>query len=218
VVRKGDKKAILSRVPPPSLADSPPIPYRTITERIAHWIREQIVQRALVPGTRLREARIARQLQTSRAPVREAINQLELEGLVTKRPNQSARIVELTGPKLREVASLRNVLENYGASLALDRLDAEGFRVLAGIVRTMKEAAEQSDFSQVVEQDYAFHDCLMKTTGHELLYEMWSRMSGQVRLLVSGTNYMDQDLRGIAQPHGRILAAMRVRIKSAPSS
>lgn len=205
------KKAVLTKVASPSLPDPLSIPHRTIAEYIAHWIRERIAQRLLAPGARLREARIARELQTSRAPVREAISQLAREGLVTKRPNQSARIVELSEPMLREVASLRTILESYGASLSLDRLDAQGLQVLTGIVQTMQHAAKRGEFSRVIEQDYAFHDCLMKAGGHQLLYEMWSGLSAQVRLLVSGTNHMDQDLRSIARTHARILAAIRTK-------
>ena len=211
MTRATRKKAVLTKVASPSLPDPLSIPYRTIAEYIAHWIRERIAQRLLAPGTRLREARIARELQTSRAPVREAIGQLAREGLVTKRPNQSARIVELSEPMLREVASLRSMLESYGASLSLDRLDAQGLHVLTGIVQTMQHAAKRGEFSRVVEQDYAFHDCLMKAAGHQLLYEMWSRMGAQVRLLVSGTNHMDRDLRSIARTHARILAAIRTK-------
>jgi DNA-binding GntR family transcriptional regulator len=209
--RETRKRAVLAQVASPSLTDSLAIPYRTIAEYIAHWIRDRIAKRALAPGARLREARIARELQTSRAPVREAISQLAREGLVTKRPNQSARIVELSEPMLREVASLRTILESYGASLSLDRLDAQGLQVLTGIVQTMQHAAKRGEFSRVIEQDYAFHDCLMKAGGHQLLYEMWSGLSAQVRLLVSGTNHMDQDLRSIARTHARILAAIRTK-------
>ena len=188
-----------------------PIPLRTVTEHVAHWIRQRLIQGELLPGARLREARIARELQTSRAPVREAMAQLAREGLVTKRPNQSPRIVELTESRLREVADLRGVLEGYGASLAIRRLDEGGLRALGGILRTMRRAAAEGEFARMVELDYAFHDVVMRSAGHQLLYETWSRMGDRVRLLVSGTNLMDRDLRGTLRLHERILAALRAR-------
>jgi DNA-binding GntR family transcriptional regulator len=195
----------------PPAAESAPIPYRTIAEHVAQWIRQGIAQRRFPPGTRLREAAIARELRTSRAPVREAIGQLEREGLVVKRPNQSPRIVEPTESMLREVATLRGVLESYGASLAIERLDAEGLRTLGSILQAMQQAVKQGEFSRVFELDVAFHEFVMRSAGHQLLYEMWSRMGGQVRLLVSGTNLMDQDLARTVRLHRKILAAFRAR-------
>jgi DNA-binding GntR family transcriptional regulator len=199
--------------PPP--AESAPIPYRTIAEHVAQWIRQGIARRQFPPGARLREAAIARELRTSRAPVREAIGQLEREGLVVKRPNQSPRIVEPTESMLREVATLRGVLESYGASLAIERLDAEGLRALGGILRTMQQAVRRGEFSRVFELDVAFHEFVMQSAGHRLLYEMWSRMGGQVRLLVSGTNLMDQELARTVRLHRKILAAFRTRDREA---
>jgi len=187
------------------------IPHRTITEYIAHWIREQIAQGRLQPGIRVREARIARELKTSRAPVREAINQLTQEGLMSKAPNQSARVVELTEPLLREVATLRGVLERFGASLAAERLEYADLQTLKGIVRLMQSEAEAGNFSGVVQQDYAFHAYMMKAARHQLLYDTWSRLGGLVKFLVSGTNHIDRDLVNIAKTHANILAAIQAK-------
>ncbi len=66
----------------------------------------------------------------------------------------------------------------------------------------------------MVQQDYAFHDCLMRAAGHQLLYEAWVRMGSQVRLLVSGADHMDRDLRAIGRFHAKLLAALRARDKT----
>lgn len=189
----------------------PAIPYRTIAERVAEWMRQRILGRELIPGTLLREARIARELQTSRAPVREAITQLVQEGWATKRPNQSARLIAPNETMLREAATLRNMLEGYAATLAIDRLDEEGCRALADIVDGMQRAVTKGHFSRAFELDYAFHDVVMRAAGHQMLYEMWARMGMHVRLLISGTNALDRDLRRTVDLHRRILIAFRQR-------
>jgi DNA-binding GntR family transcriptional regulator len=185
------------------------IPYRTIAERVAAWIRQQIVRREMEPGTRLREARIARELQTSRAPVREAISQLIQEGWVTKRANQSARIIAPTAAMLREAATLRGLLEGHAARLAMERLDACGIDMLASLVTDMQEAVNEGDLSRAYELDLAFHEAVMRASGHQLLYDMWKRMGAHIRFLVSGTGVMDRDLRKTVELHRRILAAFR---------
>jgi len=185
------------------------IPYRTIAERVAAWIRQQIVRGEMEPGMRLREARIARELQTSRAPVREAISQLVQEGWATKRANQSARIIAPTATRLREAATLRGVLEGYAATLAIGRLDAAGIDILAGFVTDMQRTVNDGDLSRAYELDLAFHEAVMRASGHQLLYDMWKRMGAHIRFLVSGTGVMDRDLRKTVELHRRILAAFR---------
>ena len=137
---------------------APPIPYRTIAERVADWIRQQIVRGDMEPGMRLREARIARELQTSRAPVREAIGQLVQEGWATKRANESARIIAPTATRLREAATLRGVLEGYAVGLAMAWLDPHGIEMLAGLVTDMQQAVNEGDLSRAYELDLAFHE------------------------------------------------------------
>lgn len=188
---------------------TPPIPYRTIAERVADWIRQEIVRGDMEPGMRLREARIARELQTSRAPVREAISQLIQEGWATKRANQSAQIIAPTATRLRETATLRGVLEGYAAGLAMARLDPHGIEMLAGLVTDMQQAVNEGDLSRAYELDLAFHEAVMRASGHQLVYDMWKRMGAHIRFLVSGTGVMDRDLRKTVELHRRILAAFR---------
>ena len=95
-----------------------PIAYRTIAEQIAGSIREAIAQGTIRPAARLLEPQIAREMGTSRAPLREALIQLEREGLVVRRANGGTFVTELTEDLVREVASLRGLLEGFAASLA----------------------------------------------------------------------------------------------------
>lgn len=185
------------------------IPYRTIAERVAAWIRHQIVRGAIEPGDRLREARIARDLQTSRAPVREAISQLVQEGWATKRANQSARIIIPTATMLREAATLRGVLEGYAATLAIARQDPKGIHRLARLVDEMQQAVHAGDFSRAYELDLEFHEAVLRAAGHQLLFEMWKRMGPHIRFLVSGSGVMDRELRKTVELHRRIVGAFR---------
>lgn len=184
---------------------------RTIADRVAIWIRQRILRGEMDPGMLLREARIARDLHTSRAPVREAISQLVQEGWATKRANQSARIVAPTATRLREAATLRGVLEGYAARLAIDRIDAEGLARLRELVRGLRDAVNRRDLSRAFELDFAFHDAVVRASGHQLLYEMWKRMGGQIRFMVSGTGVMDRDPQRTVKLHDRILAAFEKR-------
>ena len=188
-----------------------PIAFRTIAEQIAGSIREAIAQGRISPAARLLEASLAREMGTSRAPVREALSQLEREGLVIKEPNRGARVVELTEETVREVASLRGLLEGFGASLAAERLTAEQFTALEAMVKGMERAVQTAEYAQLVELDYQFHDFICRASGHRTLYETWSAISGKVRLYLSTTNLMYRNLKLVARGHGEIVAALRSR-------
>ena len=188
-----------------------PIAFRTIAEQIAGSIREAIARGRISPAARLLEASLAREMGTSRAPVREALSQLEREGLVIKEPNRGARVVELTEETVREVASLRGLLEGFAASLAATRLTAEQFTALGAMVQGMERAVQTAEYAQLVELDYQFHDFICRASGHRTLYETWSAISGKVRLYLSTTNLMYRDLKAVARGHGEILAVLRTR-------
>jgi DNA-binding GntR family transcriptional regulator len=91
----------------------------------------------------------------------------------------------------------------------MGRLDEEGKRALADLVSQMRRAVKREDLSRAFELDFAFHEAVMRASGHHLLYDMWSRMGAQTRFLVSGSGVMDRDLRKTVELHRRIVAAFR---------
>ncbi len=188
-----------------------PIAYRTIAEQIAGSIREAIAGGRIAPATRLFEVALAKEMRTSRAPVREALGQLVREGLVIKEPNRGARVVELTEETVREVASLRGLLEGFAASLVAERLNGSHFEALDRMVKGMDRAAQRGEYARLVELDYQFHDFVCRCSGHRTLYESWSAISGKVRLYLSTTNLMYRNLKTVVQGHGEIVAALRSR-------
>lgn len=204
-------------LPPPSsrsarhLGAVAPIAYRTIAEQVAGSIREAIAEGRIPPATRLLEVSLAREMGTSRAPVREALSQLAREGLVIKEPNRGARVVELTEETVREVASLRGLLEGFAASLAAERLNANHIAALDAMVKEMDRAAQDGEYARLVELDYQFHDFICRCSGHRTLYETWQAISGKVRLYLSTTNLMYRNLKAVVRGHGEIVAALRSR-------
>ena len=188
-----------------------PIAYRTIAEQIAGALRQGIAEGKLRPGARLLEVQIAHEMGTSRAPLREALIQLEREGLVVRRPNRGTFVADLTEELVREVASLRGVLEGFAASLAVKRLTREDFDRLETILREMLAVARRGDFPRMVEWDYQFHEYIIRISGHRLLYETWVGMDRKIRVYLSATNLMYADMKAVVQGHLPILQALRRR-------
>ena len=188
-----------------------PVEYRTLAEQVAGSIRAAIAAGRIPPSARLLEFSLARELGTSRAPIREALSLLEREGLVAKEPNRGTRVVELTEETVREVGSMRGLLEGLAASLAATRLPVGHLEALGNILTEMDLAAQRGDTARLVEMDYQFHAAICRGSGHRTLYETWSAMSGKIRLYLSTTNLMYRNLKAIVRGHREILAALRAR-------
>jgi DNA-binding GntR family transcriptional regulator len=180
-----------------------------MAEQIATALRQAIADGKLRPGARLLEVQIAREMGTSRAPLREALIQLEREGLLVRQPNRGTFVADLTEDLVREVASLRGVLEGFAASLAVKRLVRQDFEQLETILKEMLAVARRGDFPRMVEWDYQFHEYIMRASGHRLLYETWIGMDRKIRVYLSATNLMYADMKAVVQGHLPILQALR---------
>src|SRR5690606_11186911 len=113
----------------------------------------------------------------SQAPVREAIRELEQAGLVVSYPNRGAFVRELTPKDIREIYSLRAVLERFAVEQAVKAFDAADFDHLEALVSEMVGHARAGDTKAFVEADYAFHAYVCQKSGHALLYKTWKGIS-----------------------------------------
>lgn len=190
-----------------------PLQVINLRDHIENRLRTAILNGAFGPGERLVESAIAEHLSVSRGPVREALTALEREGLVVHVPRKGYTVVDFTDKDVREVYSLRLLLEGEALRRAMDRLSESTLDELQAIVDEMGEAALESDPSQrMVELDLSFHECLCRAADHGRLYAAWHSMCTQTRTLVgltSRTHYEDP-----AEPrrlHQRILEVIRAR-------
>ena len=125
-----------------------------------YWhLRNQILQGELVGGDRINPAVIGDQLGTSRMPVREALRQLDAEGLVTIRPNRGAIVTTLTAAEVCELFEIRAALEALAARCALSHLTEENLFDLDLIRQRMDRARGQAKLW--VERHNEFHDFIV---------------------------------------------------------
>ncbi len=103
-----------------------PVSASTLRDGVADALRQAIISGRWSPSSRLHEVRIAQQMGVSRAPVREALRQLEEEGLVRSEPNRGTFVTELSIRDIEEIQRLREVLECFALRRAADRLMGAG--------------------------------------------------------------------------------------------
>lgn len=114
--------------------------YRSLTQIIVEQIREGIYEGAYKPGARLNIADLAQQFNASAVPVREALRNLEAEGLVEFRPNRGVVIRELSAGEVRELFLMRLPLELLAATQAALHADEAALDSLESILREMDRA------------------------------------------------------------------------------
>ena len=159
----------------------PPV-RRGLTEQVADSIRQAIFSGSFDLGDRLNEADIADRLHVSRGPVREALAQLRQEGIVTMSWHRGAYIMELSPADLRELYSLRTVLEVFAIREAARAATAADLDVMGGVLAAMsKSGDDQSDFD-MIQLDVQFHDELYHAAHHDRLGTAWNSIRSQVIL------------------------------------
>lgn len=151
----------------------PPLaPLPTTTSAVAERIREAILGGMLVPGERLKEEQLARELGTSRTPVREALLRLQSEGLVEAMPNRGATVRLYGRAELEEIYDLRALLEGHAARRAAERIDEAGIAALRASCDRFALIAGGNDLHRLVAENAAFHRAVWRMAASERLAAM----------------------------------------------
>jgi len=183
--------------------------YATAQQQAYDFVREAILSGTYPGGSRIDIPQVARSLGMSRMPVREALRQLEAEGLVTIRPNRGAVVTVLTPDDVVELFSMRAVLEGLAARLAVPRLDAEALEELEHLLARMDRSA--GNLPAWLRNHNAFHDSIARRSGR-------ARLAAQVELLrravepylrVHAGTYESEEILGAE--HRLLLDVLRAR-------
>ena len=160
-------------------------------------LRQAILRGDFAPGEHLREVEIAARYQSSRGPVREALMQLEQEGLVLLRRNRGAVVARLSRDDLEEVYSLRQALERLAVSRAVRHGTEADFARLDAILHEFRgtDSSQPLTEQEAADQDVRFHDAVYQAAHHERLYAAWSAIRSQVYVLLLGRNVAGPDFR-----------------------
>lgn len=178
-----------------------------VKHALAERLRAEIVSGGLRPGVRIVEGTWGRRLGVAQASVREAVNILAHEGLVSKASGRSARVVNLSEEDVMQLYQVRGALEGLAARLAAERgAETAG---LANAMDDMRRAASKGLGAELLDADLEFHVELCRISGNGYLFEQARRVLlpffafVRIRMLASGqkTSVWDRDL----EAHQRIL-------------
>jgi len=131
--------------------------HEPLAKLVADHLRGAILDGSLKPGDRIRQEAIAHELGTSRIPVREALNRLQNEGLVTLKSHAGARVAQMHLAELDEVYRIRERLEPLAIAQSAPGLTGSDFQELSGYIDAMEACADVEDPSLWVDLDRRFH-------------------------------------------------------------
>ena len=143
-------------------------------------LRQAILTGELKPGERLMEIHLANKLGVSRTPIREAIRQLELEGLVIMIPRKGAQVASITEKSMTDVLEVRLALEKLAVELACRRITYEQKEALKLALESFEKAVETDNVSDIARADVEFHDVIFLATGNMRLGQMVNNLAEQM--------------------------------------
>ena len=133
--------------------------YQTLRENVAKVIREKILNKELKPGMRIIEQNLSDELEVSRGPIREALRQLEQEGVVEYTRNVGCSVKEITIKDLYEIYLLRSTYEILAVKLCGGQFEQEDIERMEEVLEHMKEL---KNYEEVVMCDNVLHSIFVE--------------------------------------------------------
>ena len=133
------------------------IKVQSIQEAVVENIRQRILNGELKPGQRLVQDELTAELGVSRTPIREALNQLVHEGLVTISDHRRTFVAEFSTEDLVETYTMRAALESHAAYLAARRITEPELRKLEAILTAMASAYQHNQLEKLISTHHDFH-------------------------------------------------------------
>ena len=156
-----------------------------------------------------KEGSIGEKLGVSRTPVREALRQLELEGLVKIVPNKGAYVIGISTKDIRDIYEMRASLEGLCARWVTKNADEEGINRLEEIVELAEFHCEKKKYSKVVGLDNEFHELMYILADSKMLYRTLSDFHHYLEVIRKKTLSSDERVSKSVQEHRDIIEAIK---------
>lgn len=182
-----------------------PVQLATLRDNVAGLISEAILLGKMKPGDRVNESQLARELHVSRAPIREALQQLQEQGLIVNIPRRGMFVVNLDDEDLQKINSVRLVLESEAMRLARLRMTPEGERKLTQILRRLEKSGSAPPAARV-KLDAEFHRTIWALSGNEYLEKTLTSLTTPLFAYGVIQAMKAERIRLLLRSHGPLLA------------
>lgn len=184
---------------------------RPIREIILERLRNAIISGKLKPEDRLIENDIAEKMGVSRTPVREALRQLEIEGLAENVPRKGTVVKGLSKKDIMDIYEIREVLEGLAVRLACANMNEERLGRLKGKIAEMKNSVNDSDPSVYWKLHEQFNDIILNASGNGRLVDQMKQIYEYLSKLRRSTKVMERRRKQAMEEHEAMLRAFENR-------
>lgn len=162
-----------------------------LSDEVVDRLREAILRGLFAPGDRLREEQLAEALGVSRGPIRNALLQLEREGMVMRRRNRGAIVARLSRVDLEEVYSLRLAIEPVACAWAARNANDRDLTDMQSIINGYQSRLTRKvTVQEAAEADLSFHDVVYRAARHRRLMRLWQDIRPQVYVFLLAREYV----------------------------
>lgn len=179
--------------------------------RVFNRIREDILSGKYKQNEELKENTIGLELGVSRTPVREALRQLELEGLVNIIPNKGAYVTGISEKDIHDIYVIRSYLEGLCARWACENISNDQLQGLEEVVYLTEFHSKKQHYDQIVELDNKFHELIYEASGSKILNHVLSDFHHYVQRVRKITLSKPERAESCNVEHAAILDAIRQR-------
>jgi DNA-binding GntR family transcriptional regulator len=188
------------------------IPRQSLTSAVADKLRDQIIRGEIAEGALLRQDAIATQYRVSRIPVREALRQLDAEGLIAIMPNRGAVVPALSPDDVEELFLIRALLEPEVLKLSIPRLTEDDFSEAASILRNyVSELRRDDHVSSWGRLNWQFHSVLYSRANQPRFLAIIRNVNNSGERYTRLQLYLTHGMKRANEEHHQILELCRQR-------
>jgi DNA-binding GntR family transcriptional regulator len=170
-----------------------------------------IVEGRLAPGSRIVEAEIARRMNVSRAPVREAARRLERQGVLVARPRHGFAVRNVSVQEIDDLFEVRISLELTAVEAACRKASDDGLARVRGLVDAMVRDSPSQPQHERCARDLAFHTLICELSGNAHLHRIFSDTQTEMRMIIALIDAVYHDPGTVASLHYPIVDALQAR-------
>lgn len=185
-----------------------PVGRQTLTERVYEKLLKGICSGELPPGEKLVIDDLARKMEVSITPVREALRRLQREGLVTEVPYSGMQVSQLSIEEVRELFAIRGVLEGYALSLKTKKLSAQDLVPIENELGHLEEATRTGNTTAFRTYNFRFHEALLSGDIGQSLRDMIDQLTRNTERYRAAGAVLSQDYLNSAQAEHRQLVRL----------
>ena len=187
----------------------PEINREPLKVQAANYFRHLILTNSLNSGDRIVPGNIASDLKIGRGVIREALMQLETEGLVTNVPYSGSYVTSYTMNEIQEIGAVRIMLEAYAIKNQYEHITEEDFVCLEQICDRIKECVFQNNIEGVLKYDAMFHSYFVRKENKSVLLDSWDVSSGKMALIYVAMHQKGYSSDNTAKNHYYLLDKLR---------